>query len=118
MKQAHVVQHGIYTLSIIVLLNQVIAMIARHFAFDHLGNILLFVIVGIGALILGLFKFKKSLGFGLSIAGLFSLIYSASYYQLKLANELKFLVSLMMLGVVLYAWYLLHNKNRSLKKGK
>ncbi len=111
MKEANILRHGMYAVSLAVLLNRTVVMVAQYVKFGYLGNIVLFGVVGITALLLGLFEFKKSLSFGFALGGVWCAVQSIFYYQLHITDQLRFVLALLVLGIVCYALYLLHHKH-------
>ena len=102
--------HFMYIVAIVVLFNASIMMIANHAKFGNIGNILLFGGVGGAALVLGLFTFQKSLSYGLTLAGTWCSGQILYYYKVNLTDAVRFGVALLMLGIVLYALYVLRQK--------
>ena len=118
MVDQNVLRHGMYALSIIILFNRFVSLLAQHFALSNTGNIILFGGLGITAFILGMFSFRKSLGYGLAIGGSWCAGYSLFHYQFQLTESVRFVLSLVMLAIVLYALHIFRQKKNSSKKGK
>lgn len=110
MKYKEILKHLMYVVAIVVLFNVSISMIAEHGKFGNLGNILLFGGLGVTALALGLFRFQKSLSYGLTLAGAWCSGQIFYYYKINLTDAVRFGVALCMLMIVLYALYVLRQK--------
>ena len=110
-------RHVAYALSIIILLNKFLSLIAEYFLFSDTYKVLWFGCLGITALLLGVFKFHKGLSFGLSLGGISAASFMIYYYRVVFTDYLRFSILMVILVIVCFALYLLYKKEYQLKKG-
>lgn len=118
MKLEESVRHSAYTIALVVLLNNFIYVIADGFQFADVTKVLFFGAIGITALVLGLFKFHKSLSFGLTIGGLIAGRLAWYYFHFRLTELLQFFIAVLSLGLVCFALYRLYHSQDHLEKTK
>lgn len=93
----------------------IVSLIGNIVDLTHLSNILLFfflAVTGVILLTLGLFKFQKGLGSGLTLAGLGCLLWGSKPYLRNLDDNLRFVLALGMLLIVGYALYRLQRQEQ------
>lgn len=104
--------HKSYAASIVILFTSLLTSISAYlslspnFAFAFMGSI------GIVLLVLGLFKFSKGLGSGLALAGIVSILWGSRSLWSKVSDEIKFLASLVVLIIIVYALYRMMSQNQ------
>lgn len=116
MKQSEFLRHAAYAFSIVILFNHFLNLCADGFGFSDVMKVIFFGIFGIAALLLGLFVFHKSLGFGLTIGGILSGRLAFFYFHFRLNDFLQFLIALISLIAVCYALYRLYQSEHGSKK--
>lgn len=104
--------------SIIVLLNKFLYGFAESFYLSDVLKCILFGSVSLVALTLGLFKFHKSLKFGLALGGIVAGHFAYEFYHFKLTDTFKFVVVMLLLMVLCFALYKLYISSQSTQKGK
>ena len=116
MKEQDLLRHSAYGVSIVILMNRCLWLLAEGFVLPDVAKVLFFGAFGIAALLLGLFKFHKSLSFGLVIGGVFSGRLAWYYFHVRITEFLQFLIALISLGAVCFALYRLYNTQHVSKK--
>lgn len=108
MKEQDILSHGAYGVSMVILMNRCLWLLADAFALPDVAKVLFFGAFSISVLLLGLFKFHKSLSFGLVLGGIFSGRLAWYYFHFRITEILQFLIALISLGAVCFALYRLY----------
>lgn len=116
MKEKELLRHAAYGVGIIALLNHFLYLCADGFGLSDITKVILFGVIGIAALLLGLFVFHKSLSFGLTLGGVLSTRLAWIYFHFRLTEVLQFTIALTSLVVVGAALYHLYSSEHGLKK--
>lgn len=112
MESTQKVVQASYALSIAVLGYHVIEQVARYFQFGSTQLFLYLAVIGCVLLALGMFKFKKGLGFGLVLTGMCSLINGSLPFWGKMTDLLRFALAVAALLIVGYALYRLRHQGK------
>ena len=119
MQKSENVRHKAYTVAIAFLLSRCIVLLSHNLHLVGIVKELFFAVFGITALVLGLFKFHKSLSFGLTIGGLFLLRVSVQGFNPRHIELLEFIVAVLALGFISVALYRLYQGQQgTVKKTK
>lgn len=105
------VRHLAYGISIMVLFNRFLYLCAECFQFTDMYKALFFGVLGVVALLVGLFKFHKGLSLGLVIGGIVATRLAWLYYHIELTDLLQFLLSIIILIVLSFALYRLYKQH-------
>jgi len=112
MQKTEKIIQGSYALSIAVLGYFIIEQVARYL---ELGSMQLFIylgIVGCVLLTLGMFQFKKGLGFGLVITGMWCLVHGSFPFWWQMTDMFRFVLACAALLIVGFAMYRLHRQGK------
>ena len=112
MENTQKVVQASYALSIVVLGYFVIEQVARYFRFGSTQLFLYLAVIGCVLLALGMFKFKKGLGFGLVLTGMWSLISGSLPYWGEVTDLLRFSLAFLALLIIGYALYRLQRQGK------
>jgi hypothetical protein len=112
MENTQKVVQASYALSIVVLGYFVISQVARYLQFNSEQLFLYLAVIGSILLALGLFKFKKGLGFGLVLTGIWSLIHGSLPFWGKVTDLLRFSLAFFALLIIGYALYRLQRQGK------
>lgn len=113
MKEYDALRHTAYAIAIVVFMERFLQALAVFLTLVDVYKLLLFGIVGITSLLLGLFKFHKSLSFGLVFGGLLA---SGIAWHFRLTEFLQFIIACICLILICFALYRLYKNQYSLKK--
>ena len=104
--------HSSYAVSIMVLCTSLLLRISNYLDFGADSTFAFMGSVGVLLLILGLFKFSRGLGFGLTLAGIVSVLWGSRPLWHKISDELRFVAALVVLIIIVYALYRMMSQNK------
>ena len=114
MQKTEKVVHGVYALSIAELCFFIVSEVANYLALSHVALFVYCGILGGVLLVLGLFVFRKGLGLGLTLAGIWCEFQGSFFYWRNMTDLLRFLLASGTLLIIGYALYRLQHQ----KQGK
>lgn len=103
---------GSYALAIAVLLPFVISTGIGFFALPNNLFFLVMVVLGLIVLGLGLFRYSGGLSLGLMLGGIRCVASGSMPYWVKITQGFRFIAALVVLLLMLYAWYRWSQNNK------